>query len=368
MPGGAADKAGLYHEALWGVRAFLMVLNGEASAIRIETPGDDGAEFHLIRGGVRQHWQAKRQVTKQDTWSFRVLKSEGVLAYFFEKFRLGERCAFASVSEAPELRLLTENAAAAPTLIEFKQHFSDRERAAQFVELGKHLGGITEQETYDFLRSVEVHGGREITLEPLLGWVLGAMYQGAWQTTMDVLRSLYLSSTHETLTAADIENHLQSRGIKRRRASSPEARDKILATTRAYVAGQRAKLIRGTPIRRAVADDLVAKFQSNSAPLDVLISSKAGAGRCHPVYQASSAARRPGLGGLGARTSLTQRRYSDPRHQHRARTRCRHHPQSHPARRGLSGSLLCHAGPTRGGPKSRRAVRGGLDLVRRRPA
>jgi hypothetical protein len=278
-PGGAADKAGLFHEALWGVHAFLAVLNGEASAIRIETPGDDGVEFYLMRGGVRQHWQAKRQVTKQDTWSFRALKSEGVLAYFFEKFRLGERCVFASVSEAPELRLLTENAAAAPTLIEFKQHFCAKERATQFAELGKHLGGITEQETYEFLRSVEVHGGREITLEPLLGWVLGAMFQERWQTTMDVLRSLYLSSTHETLTAADIEKHLQGRGITRRRASSPEARDRILATTRAYVAGQRAKLIRGTPIRRAVADDLIAKFQNNSAPLDILITSAAGGGK-----------------------------------------------------------------------------------------
>src|SRR5258705_2002709 len=107
--GGAEDRARHVHEVLWGVRALLLVLDGEASFIRIEKPGDDGAEFYLQRGGVREHWQAKRQVSGQDTWSFQRLKSEGVLAFFFEKFRAGERCVFASVSDAPELRMLTEN-------------------------------------------------------------------------------------------------------------------------------------------------------------------------------------------------------------------------------------------------------------------
>jgi len=65
--GGAADKAGFIHESLWGVRCMVDVLNGEAASIRIETPGDDGAEFYLQRGSVREHWQAKRQVTGQAT-------------------------------------------------------------------------------------------------------------------------------------------------------------------------------------------------------------------------------------------------------------------------------------------------------------
>ncbi len=276
-PGGAADKAGLFHEALWGVDAFLAVLSGEASAIRIETPGDDGAEFHLVRGTIREHWQAKRQTTSRDTWSIGALQS--VLEFFFEKFRAGDRCVFASISGSPELKQLTENARAAQSFAEFQDHFLSKTRGKQFAELKQHLGSPDAEEVFNFLRTVTVRSADEVTLELELGRVLGSTFQGAWQTTMDVLRSLYLSSTHETLTAADIENHLQSRGIKRRRASSPEARDKILATTRAYVAGQRAKLIRGTPIRRAVADDLIAKFQSNSAPLDILISSKAGGGK-----------------------------------------------------------------------------------------
>ena len=278
-PGGAADKAGLFHEALWGVRAMRYVLEGEASEIRIETPGDDGAEFYLQRGDVREHWQAKRQVTGQDTWSFQRLKSEGVLAFFFEKFRLGEQCVFASISDAPELAQLTQNAAATPSFIEFKEHFLNKKRNEQFAELRNHLGSPTEEEVYRFLSSVTVHGGRENTLEPEFGFPLGAMFQGPWQNTMAVLRDLYLQSVHETLTAADIERYLLSCGITRRRAGAPDTRERIVAVTRGYVAGQRAKLIRGTPIHRAVADDVIAKIQINSAPLDILITSAAGGGK-----------------------------------------------------------------------------------------
>ena len=276
-PGGAADKAGLFHEALWGVDAFLAVLNGEASAIRIETPGDDGAEFHLVRGTVREHWQAKRQTTSQDTWSIRSLKP--VLEFFFGKFRSGDHCVFASVSGSPELKQLTENARAAQSFAEFQAHFLSKKRNEQFAELRRHLGSPDEVEVFSFLRTVTVRSADEVTLELELRRVLGSTFHGLGLNTMDVLRSLYLSSTHEKLTAADIEEHLQTRSITRRRASSPEARDRILATTRTYVAGQRAKLIRGTPIRRTVADDLIAKFQSNSGPLDILITSAAGGGK-----------------------------------------------------------------------------------------
>ena len=276
-PGGAADKAGLFHEALWGVDAFLAVLNGEASAIRIETPGDDGAEFHLVRGTLREHWQAKRQTTGQDAWSIRALKS--VLEFFFENFRAGDHCVFASVSGSPELKQLTENARAAQSFAEFQEHFLSKKRDEQFADVRRHLGSPDEEEVFNFLRTVTVRSADEVTLELEMGRALGSAFQGPWLNTMAVLRDLYLRSTHETLTAADIERQLQTRGIARRRASSPGAQDRILATTRTYVAGQRAKLIRGTPIRRAVADDVIGKLRNNTAPLDILITSAAGGGK-----------------------------------------------------------------------------------------
>ena len=174
------------------------VLNGEAVSIRIETSGDDGAEFYLQRSGFGKHWQAKRQVTGQGTWSFEKLR--GVLEFFFQKFRADEPCVFASVSDAPELRMLTENAQAVKKagegLEHFKVHFLDKKRATQFKELQNIVGAVSEEETFAFLCAITVHGGREITLEPEFGFRLSVMFQGAWQNTMAALRELYLRGTH----------------------------------------------------------------------------------------------------------------------------------------------------------------------------
>ena len=225
--GGSADKAGLVHEALWGVRGFISVLTGEATSIRIETPGDDGAEFYLQRGDILEHWQAKRQVTGQDTWSLQRLKSEGVLAFFFRKFREGEKCVFASVSDAPELRMLSENASASPSLEEFRTHFLDKQRRKQFAELRQHVGAISDEQTFAFLQSVTVHGGREITLESFLGYALGAAFQGSWQNTIAVLRDLYgtqfardANSLRYRTSLAELWHRQTARGYSRVRGAT----------------------------------------------------------------------------------------------------------------------------------------------------
>ena len=266
--GGAADKAGFFYESLWGVRCMVDVLNGDAVDIRIETLGEDGAEFCLLRRERREHWQAKRQVSDQQTWTLKRLHSEGVLSYFFAKFREGDACVFASISDAPELGQLVENAKAAKKSGEstdrFKSNLLSEKREKLFEDLKNSVGAVSEEETLAFLCAIAVHGGREITLEPEFGFRLAVMFQGPWQNTMAALRDLYLRSTHETLTAADIERHLQTCGIAKRRGGAPDARDRILDMTRVYVEGQRAKLIRHTPIRRSVAEEVVAKIQSST--------------------------------------------------------------------------------------------------------
>ena len=57
------------------------------------------------------------------------------------------------------------------------------------------------------------------------------------------------------------------------------AQARILDVTRTYVAGQRAKLIRGILIRRKLAEEVVNKIQNSSGPLDILITSAAGGGK-----------------------------------------------------------------------------------------
>ncbi len=278
--GGAADKAGFFHESIWGIQCILEVLNGAAESIQIETPGDDGAEFCVQRGSVKEHWQAKRQVTGQATWSIESLRH--VIGFFFEKFRAGDVCVFASISEVPDLRVLSENAKAAKKadggLDLFRSQFLDQRRALNFKRL-QALVNAAEDEVFEFLCSITIHGGREITLESFIGFNLSVQFQAPWQTSMAVLRDLYLRSVHEKLFAGDIESYLREGKIEKRRFGGADVKDRIAGITNNYVAGQKSRFIRRESIRRSVAADVVNKIRFSESPLDLLITAPAGGGK-----------------------------------------------------------------------------------------
>jgi hypothetical protein len=287
LPGGPADKAGLKHEALWGVVGMVSVLAGEAEAIRIEEPGTDGAEFYLEHLGRAEHWQAKRQVIGQKTWSLQLLKTEGVLGFFRQRVDAGESCVFASITDAPELRSLAENAAEATTWSEFEQKFLVSERwKDQFNALQKHLGYTSGEKVFAFLRNVRIEGARESTLEALLTPILRAWVTGAPQTALALLRDFYLASVHKKLSAGDIWSYLESHGVRRRIPPDTKTlKDLVKAITGAYVARQRAKLIRGEPIPRKLAEDTVKLIKEAQYSLDILITGPAGGGKSGVILQ-----------------------------------------------------------------------------------
>jgi len=287
LPGGPAGKAGLRHEALWGVVGMVEVLSGEADAIRIEEPGTDGAEFFLERGGGHEHWQAKRQVLSQKTWSLQLLKSEGVLDFFRQRVDVGESCVFASISDAPELRSLAESADEALDWPEFEKKFVSSEHwKGQFKELRKHLGYNSGAEVFAFLRKIRVEGGRESTLEALLTPIFKAWLTGEPQTALAVLRDLYLESVHRRLTADDIWKHLDSHGVHGRKSQVTAELPRFLRyLTATYVAGQRAKLIRGDSIPRQIAADIVKMIRESGRSLDILVTAPAGGGKSAGLLQ-----------------------------------------------------------------------------------
>lgn len=287
LPGGPADKFGNIYETLWGVVGMVSVLGGQAETIRIEKPGTDGAEFYLQKGGVQEHWQAKRQVLNQKTWSLQLLKSEGVLTFFRERVDAGEKCVFASITDAPELRGLAENAGAAQDWDEFQSKFLTADRwKDQFKELQQHLGYRARADVFAFLRNIRVEGARESTIEALLLPVFKASFTGAAQTALAILRDLYTASVHKTLTAEDILKHLASHGIKPRTLPiNAELCDFAQGVTAAYIAGQQAKLIRGESISRQTCADIVQRVRDSEQSLDILITAPAGGGKSAGLLQ-----------------------------------------------------------------------------------
>jgi hypothetical protein len=296
LPGGPADKAGLVHEALWGVHGMLEVLRGSADAIRIEEPRVDGAEFHLQRAAVREQWQAKRQVLGQKTWSLQLLKAEGVLDFFLGRLRAGEACVFASITDAPELAALANDARDAKDWEEFRDKFLSKQRREHFKDLCRHWGNLPETEAFSLLQNIHVEGGRECTLESLLLCVLQASFTGPPQTALAVLHRFYERSVHQTLTAETILRHLDSCGIKPRSVvGSAGLRRVVQGITDAYVAGQRAKLIRRQLIPRRVAADLVARLSTSDQSLDILVVSPAGGGKSACLLEVVEGLRASGM-------------------------------------------------------------------------
>jgi hypothetical protein len=287
LPGGPADKAGLKHEALWGVFGMINVLTGQADAIRIEEPGTDGAEFYLSRNGRAEHWQAKRQVIGQKTWSLQLLKTEGVLGFFRQRVDAGESCVFASITDAPELRALAENAIDATDWREFELKFLAAARwKKEFNELRTHLGYESDENVFLFLRTVRVEGARESTLEGLLISILGAWVNGQPQTALVLLRDFYLASVHHELRDVDLWSYLESHGLHRRTSLDAKvSRELVDAVTSSYVGGQRARLIRGKQIPRKLAADTVQQIKDAQKSLDILFTGPAGGGKSGVLSQ-----------------------------------------------------------------------------------
>lgn len=283
---------------------MVAVLGGQADAIRIEEPGTDGAEFYLEKAAGHEHWQAKRQMLGQKTWSLQLLFKEGILGFFKQRVDTGDSCVFASISDAPELRGLSENASEAKDWAEFESKFlAAKDWKQHFNELNKHLGCSDPAGCFEFLRKVRVEGARESTIEALLLPVFKASFTGAPQTVLAVLSDLYTKRIHKTLTAQDILKHLKSpHGIEPRNLQvSAELRDFAQGITAAYIAGQTAKLIRGESIPRQICDDIVQKIRDSKHSLDILITSPAGGGKSAGLLQVITGLIAAGVPVLGFR-------------------------------------------------------------------
>lgn len=288
LPGGPADKAGNIHEALWGVVGMVSVLGGQADAIRIEEPGSHGAEFYLEKATGKEHWQAKRQILGQKTWSLQRLSQEGILNFFKQRIDTGDSCVFASISDAPELRCLAENASDARNWLEFESKFLlATDRRKHFDELHKHLGYATAQSSFDFLRKARVEGARESTIEALLLPLFRSAFTGSPLTVLSVLSDLYIKSIHKRLSEKDILQCLASdHGIKPRTLNvSAELGDLVQGITEAYIAGQKAKLINGKIIPRKTPANIVQKILESEDSTDTLITSSAGGGKSAGLLQ-----------------------------------------------------------------------------------
>ncbi|MEO6996044.1 MAG: hypothetical protein ABI273_20750, partial [Lacunisphaera sp.] len=297
LSGGGASKAGGNHEGLWGVRCMLKVYLGDADSIRIEPPGVDKAEFYLSTNSGREYWQAKRQVLNQANWSLQRLKAEGVLGFFQEKIRGGDRCVFASMSDAPELRVLAENARDAVGYEEFTKEFLvNKDLRESFADLKSALAVPDGTEVFKFLTQVEVESAHESTLGSLLIAALSAHFSGPGLATLSILRDYYNASIHKILSRDDILAHLTKCAVKPREAlNAPDLSAKLEGVTQSYLAVLRTKLIRGLALPRTEATAAVDQIRAATTSCDIVLLGPAGTGKSGVCFQIVEGLRSAGI-------------------------------------------------------------------------
>ena len=113
LPGGPSEKFGNRYEVWWTVSQLLKIIDGQAESIRIEEPTVDKAEFVITVNDRQELHQAKRS-NPAGKWSLTTLgnaKNKVLQAIFAQLIGNPKlQFVFASGSDSPELRDLTERA------------------------------------------------------------------------------------------------------------------------------------------------------------------------------------------------------------------------------------------------------------------
>ncbi|MGC3988749.1 MAG: hypothetical protein QM796_03485 [Chthoniobacteraceae bacterium] len=213
-----------------------------------------------------------------------------MLTAFLEYLRTGYFCVFASITDAPGLRILAERARdAANSATNHQAGFEDfmtkflieKKWRTEFDELRREWSGASEADVFSWLSKVEVRSADDYTLSQDLCHKLDTRYSGSGMTTLACLRTFYQDSVHQVLTAEIIHKHLHECGIRPRTFPFEAAVFKALkAVTDTYISGQRTKLIRKQMIQRvAAAKGIIAKISEASFGKEMVITGAAGSGK-----------------------------------------------------------------------------------------
>ena len=292
LAGGPADKAGNSYERRWTVFSLLDVLSGDAEALRIEVPGEEGigSEFRLMVGGVAAWHQAKRQ-RAAGPWTLNALISEGVLPPWQAALGRGERCVFVCSTGADDLRELADRARDAESWEEFDNAFlSSIKERARFERLRRAWPNMTDQMIFAALKRVTV---RSIGEPELADWIndrLRTLVTGAEPlTAAAVMAQLVDDAVHHELTAVEVWGHLARHGV------TPRALDRDASVVQrvadcadAFFARLRPLYIGGSELGRPEADTALRNLDDGRR---TILAGAAGSGKSVVAAQVAATAR-----------------------------------------------------------------------------
>jgi hypothetical protein len=233
LRGGAANKVGNRYERQWTVLALLDVLAGDGEYIRIEYPGDAGrgAEFLLLRDGIREWHQVKRQHVR-GAWSIASLDRAGVLGPWWPKLENGDRCVFVSSTSAQQLVELIDRAEQAESWTEFDEIFLLGEHRDHFERLRLAWGNPPDAAVFGALRRVGAEAISEKQVNARALDRAARLVDGDPGTVVRHLAEIADNSLHHRVAAPDIWRLLDKTRPASVRPKADEDRERYVAGTR----------------------------------------------------------------------------------------------------------------------------------------
>ena len=280
--GGIADKVGNRYEAVWLSRHLVELIDGRATAIKIEVLGDEGAgfEFSVERRSHREWHQCKRQTS--GSWTINRLAGEGVLTHFKTKVASSsnDTCVFVSTDPAKPIKLLKEKLPAAPDVEQFEASLSGDEQT-HWQNLQQQLG-LTADESLEWLARCEFLTFPETELTSS---VLAELDRWFSSPAVDVLAALRTwieddRNFNRPIVRADLEAFLVERAIALKQYEFDRTiPGKLKAANTNYDESYRPVGAGLFDIERAEVDALVAALGDAEGPRTIALAGPAGSGK-----------------------------------------------------------------------------------------
>ncbi|MDE0131943.1 MAG: ATP-binding protein [bacterium] len=213
LPGGGALRTGLDYEDWWLAWRIVEMLEGKATRIRLEPPGDEGTgiEFEVDIKGETWGEQAKDE---QKRWTINRLRREKVLSAAKTQIGLGRGFRFVATKDASELAALSSFSKKAESFAYYEQFLTDGRRA-DLAGVAEEWG-ISEADAWRMLKKVDV---RHLTMDSLRMTVttkLEHLYVDDPAAVVGALRLFCHETMHRSFTAPEVEGHFEKKGFRRR--------------------------------------------------------------------------------------------------------------------------------------------------------
>lgn len=276
LAGGGADKLGNRYEHWWVAGRIADLLDGIASRLRLEPPGDDGVgvELDIDLGGEAWGEQTKDQIA---TWTINRLGTDEVLAAIKHQVGLGRRYRFVTSSAATSLETLSERARAL-MFDEFDKELTTK-LADDFADLVKHWNANRE-ETWKLLQHVAVQQHSFASLQQTVRVAYKLHYADDPDVVVETLRGFCEDNLHQTITAPQVAAHLEAKGLRARRLAYDTNTRRELHRT---VERHQRRVDRAAPsfglLDRRETQDILATLRDPEAPQVVIVDGAAGFGK-----------------------------------------------------------------------------------------